>query len=299
MKKIFLSCIYIVCSCFLANAQFETSISANFNTDCSATSGFPSGWLVFNPVPGTDLLGAWHCAPVNGRGATATTYTPGMECTGYYSSTAHLDTSYLVSPILFIGGYPGSVYLRFDSKVSTIHTAAKIAVMGSLNNDTIVADSTMRRYRDLSTTIAPPFGIPDSSGWVTHFVNITKYKDSSAFRLAFRYNSSTVIASKWYLDNIYTSEVNEVPEVGSSLLPLTVNGNYIPGQITISCSLPSAGPYELAVYDIMGRNIRQETIIAKAGQSQHTIDRLYLQPGMYVVKLSGERTYGYAKTTVY
>ncbi len=300
MKKVLLSCIYILFTGFITYAQPATSISMNFNTDCITSGGYPGDWQIFNLVSGTvgpGPLGAWHCAPLNGRGATSTTYTPGMECTGFYSSSYHLDTSFLITPILNIASYPGSLYLRFDSKVSKIHMSEKMALM--INRDTNANFATMRTYNDLSTTIAPPFGIPDSSGWVTHFVNITRYKDSGDFRLGFRYTSSATAASKWYLDNIYTSEVNEVPEVGSSLLPLTVIGNYIPGQITISCSLPSAGSYELAVYDILGRNIRQETIIAKEGLLQHTIDGLYLQTGMYVIKLSGEHTYGYAKTTVY
>ncbi len=247
MKKIVL-CSLFTLSIAGAHAQ-ESSLHENFDVSCALSSGFPAGWIEYNPVTGTTPSGQWTCGPDNGNGGT-----PGILCTGVYSSGYHLDTSYLITPLLNLSSYTGHVFLRFDTKTTNIHLGGRFSVIEA-PPDTALSHLAANDT-DISSGILPVIGSGDSSGWVTHEVDLTHYEGSGDFYIAFRYVSANTTGSAWYLDNVNTTTSSlEVAAIEKSMLPVTVIGNSTSSQITLSYSTEYAGAYQLAMYDIMGRKV--------------------------------------------
>ena len=293
MKKITLLTIMTI-SFLSAGAQIS-SLNEDFDVAC-ATALFPSsdGWMVINPVPGTNPPGAWNCTSTNGRPNTLGSPTPGVQCTGTYSSAYHLDTSFFVTPLLNVSSYTGHVYLRFDTKKDNIVLGGKLSVM---THDSALSSP----YYDLGIggLVTPPFGDADSLNWVTHQADITNYKDSGSFYLAFRYTSATTYGTAWYLDNIKLTTIPlSVGRISKDILPLTVTGNSTYSQITLSYTIGTAGKYHIAIYDMVGRRVYDEQVVANSGTASYVIKGLDLHPGMYCIKIGNENTYGTTKLMI-
>src|SRR5665213_870884 len=82
----------------------------------------------------------------------------------YFCGRYHLDTSFLITPLIDLSGYT-TVFLQFDTKTSKIVLGAQFSVEivhAPVNPDsfgvTVLAES-------------PVFGSDDSSRWVTHVVD--------------------------------------------------------------------------------------------------------------------------------
>ena len=283
MKK--LSLLYLlIFSTVIAKGQI--SINENFNASCSTTTGFPSGWFDDNTVSGTTPGGAWTCT---GGGRDGTN---GMVCTGDFSGSFHLDTSYLITSVIDISSATDSVYLQFDTKTTFIS--------GSLFLVLASTDSTaFRRHSGFELpTINPIINPEDSLGWQTNQVNLYRYR-SSPFFIAFRYVSKTTYGTKWYLDNVLTTTMRlavNTPVVGD--LPLTVMGAATTEAIRISFSTPSGGPYDLVICDMLGRVVSKQTIYTRAGADAYTITGLNMKPGMLFIKMGNGVAYGAVKAVV-
>jgi hypothetical protein len=292
MKKITLLSLFCFCA-FISSAQVD-SLNENFDVQC-ATSAFPYSdhWQFFNPVPASIPSGEWKCTSTNGRGST-----PGIECTGVYSSSYHLDTSYLVTPELNLSGRLGSVlYLDFDAKTDSLVLGGELRVLVTIDTPFSSTDA----FIDLTDSASPAIGVMDSAGWVTHQINITHFKDSGDFYLTFRYTSTDTTGSLWFLDNINITSVPLpllVANTGSGRLPLTVTGNSTTEHIALSYSVPIAGMYEIAVYDMPGRQVYKQMVEAQSGKTNYDITGLDLHPGMYFIKMDNGINYGVVKTIV-
>jgi len=296
-KKYFGALLVCILACITINVQAQiapvTSLSENFDVACVTTPYHPANWIYYNTVPGTDPMGAWTCNPYDGNYGT-----PGMMCTGVYGTpnTYHLDTSYLITPLLMLPSslYPGNVYIKFDSKTDRINLEAKLTL--AYTTDTIDASTP---YTVLGVT--PIFSNPDSSGWVTHEADITSLKGSKPFYIAFRYTSSTTTGSIWYLDNVNVTTISVlgVAQNKNELLPLTVIGNSTRDEITIAYNANVAGRYSIAIYDMVGRQVHDEIINAQAGTAQYKISGLNLGSGMYCIKMGNENTYGITKAIIW
>jgi len=280
VQKLLFFTLFLLIS-FGSNAQL-TTLSQNFDVSCASSSGTaPSGWDVYNPITSTYPSGAWSCAPAGGRAGT-----PGMQCTGYYSGVFNLDTSYLITPMLNLRSYlPDTVYLRFDTKADSILLGGKLSVLKSDFTDSsfTLGDS------DITDGVVQVFGNQDSLGWTTHQINLWSEENAGDFYLSFRYTSTNTKGSIWFLDNINTSTVSLfVPNISKDTNPLTVVGNSTPNQITLNLNLFYGGQYRIILYDIVGRTLYDEPVLAQAGNSYYTIKGLNLYEGMYYVKLANE-----------
>lgn len=270
-----------------------TSVNENFNTTCSAGHVFPSPtqWTheLHNAAAG-DSLG-WQCT-VNGRGST-----PGMSCSGFYANVNHVDTALLIVPPLNVSGYSGNVYLQFDTKTTNFYFGAKLQLLESQTDSTLTNGAL---YSNITSALMPAFSIADSTDWVTHQVDITAYKSFPVTYFAFRYVDSIIsVGSIWYLDNVTTTVFPlNVQKVNKTVLPLAVIGNGTSDAIKLSCNTANGGNYELAVYDMLGREATRRTINITSGNSFFTVRDLNLQPGMYIIKMGNNDVYGYAKTIV-
>ena len=269
----------------------ESRLSPVIYTSCASATGFPMDWISFNPVASTTPDGAWQCAPLEGRSGT-----PGILCDGVWSSSYHLDTSYLISPALNLSGYSGNIYVRFDTKTTRIHLGARLFLLASTDT---AFDSTVAPVFDLTQSLTPVFSNADSSDWVTHYADLTKYKADIPLYLAFRYVSSTTEGSIWYLDNVFTTTFPaKVPGITKSTLPLSVIGKSTSSEITLSYTTDAPGAYHLAVYDMTGRVVHQQDLFASAGSAAHTISGLQLSSGLYLIKMGNGTVYGTAKTVI-
>ena len=190
--KIYLLTALMCGSVIGTKGQWVSSLNQNFNVDCSVSGNFPSGWLHYNPVAGTEPAGVWSCDPANGRKTITGTPTPGMTCTGVWGGAYNVDTSYLISPRLWLYGQP-HVYLYFDTKADSLTLGGKLSIM--YTTDTLTVPTFV--YTDTTSGIIPAFGAADSLGWVTHELDISRLAGTAAvpFYLAFRYVSSTTWGS--------------------------------------------------------------------------------------------------------
>jgi hypothetical protein len=269
-----------------------STLNEQFNLACISSAGFPSGWLHYNPVPGTDPKGAWNCTPNNGKDAT-----PGLQCTGYYDGDFHLDSSFLITPKLNLSGYAENVYLSFDSKATKIHNGGKLSVIAI--RDTIFNPDTA--YEDISPMLTPIIGPDDSTDWVHHSLDITAYAHSAMpfVLFAFLYTSTATTGNIWYLDNVAISSVNRLPnpETNTSL-PITVVGASTPDNINIQFTALTGGDYYLCLQDLNGRVRYTDKINAHTGLNTFTIANQQLTNGLYVIKLNSNTIAGVTKVIV-
>jgi len=292
MRKIILSLSFIIYT-LTANAQL-TALVEDFNTSCASATGFPLDWLNSNSVAGTNPNGAWHCAPGNGRWGT-----PGMQCSGVWGSPSqyYLDTAYLVSPSLNLTGYSGNIFLEFDTKTSRIDLGARLFFMAG-TVDTLFGISSLDTF-NLTRSLSPVFTSGDSSGWVTHEVDLTPYKNIAPLYVAFMYTSTTTTGGIWYLDNIHTTIYPvQVPHIIKDELPLTVVGISTSSQITLSYKAANTGVYHIAIYDILGHIAHEEDVNATQDNTTYIITGLNLHSGMYLIKMGNGLVYNTAKTIV-
>ena len=277
---------------FHVQAQSNT-LHENFDVACITTAGMASGWLVFTPVPGTDPQGAWTCSPNVGRDLSNC-----VICSGTYSGHYHLDTSYLLTPLLDLAVYNGGrIFLNFDSKVTSLAPSGDtIAVLLTTDTGTI-ADTTP--FTNMTGAAVPAIGSGDVSGWVTHQLDMSPYINIGAFRIAFRYISVASAGNEWFLDNVNLSRTPlQITDADKQTIPVTVVGASTSNKISLSYSCAEAGPGHLALYDMMGREVYKENIALAAGQNTHTINDLGLVPGMYVIKLGNAAAYSVAKVMI-
>jgi hypothetical protein len=216
-------------------------------------------------------------------------------CTGTYGSAFHLDTSYLITPAIFISpSYTGSVYLTFDTKTTAIYPGTTVDLLYLDTN--YVPASTVRVNVD--SLVSPTFVMGGVSNWVTHQVDITPL-GHSGFYLAFWYTSGTDTGSIWYLDNVNISG----SRLGTSPIttfsePLTVVGVATNHAIQVSFGVETAGEYTLTISDMMGRVVRKEQVALAAGRQLYTIDGLNLPPGMVAVRLDNGSEMSVVKAVV-
>ncbi len=293
MRKIIYSLLFTIIAT-TANAQYRSVLVQDFNISCLSPSVFPSDsdWIAYNPIASTATSGEWQCTPSNGRWGT-----PGVECTGVWGTppSYNLDTSYLISPALDLSGYTGRIYLEFDTRTSDIVLGGRLDLFVG-TQDTLFG----RSYLD---TLAPPLSPlitnDDSSGWVTHEVDLTQYAANVPIYVAFRYTSTTTAGGVWYIDNVHTTVFPlKVNNLTKNTLPLTVIGNSTSSQIIVSYKTENPGMYDLAVYDLIGHKVHEETLSAQKGNANYTITGLNLHSGIYLVKMGNGLTYGTAKTIV-
>ena len=281
----------------ISASSAKAQLNENFNTTCPAGAHSPTSWHYYNPVTGTVPAGVWTCDPTYGRGGT-----PGISCTGFYGSpaTLHNDTSILISPALALSSYSGNLYVNFDTKATKIFLGAKLDVMVA-NNDTFGFSGLDTTYT-ITASAMPVIGNPDSSDWVTHQVDITSFKHMTPLFIGFRYTSTTttVTASRWFLDNISITgtPMQITTTIETAPIPLSLTANATRSRIALSYEVEAAGAYDLAIYDIMGREVKRERIQAAGGPSQHIISGLDLHTGMYILKMSNGTAQGVAKVMV-
>lgn len=287
MKKIYFF-LYLAITVAGANAQV-TSLNENFNLKC-ASSNFPASWLRFNPVPSTDPDGAWHCDATAGRYGT-----PGMECSGFYSGTHHLDTAFFITPLLDIHAY-SKFYFRFDSKTTKITAGAQLYLMIAPSFDSIFTSAS---DTDVSVGMAPPIGNPDSSDWVTHEINLTAFIPMSQIYIGFMYVSSATASSTWFLDNINTASnamfVSDLPVTTGRLM---VIGNATHNRVKFSYDFNGPLLNSITLYDMNGRRVYTEEKDLVQGIGSYELDGLDLISGIYLLKVANSTGVATARVCV-
>ena len=276
---------YLLGVWFSCCAQYDTSISEDFNISCAITGlNYPSGWQEYNNIPPYPTM-AWNCTPTHGRGGT-----PGMQCSGFYSGAYHLDTAWLFTKPIYLNHYKDSIYLRFDSKYEVGEGKSGLSLylfryLDSAFSFPILGPPNI--YYDLTSSLSPVISNWDSLGWVTHQVSLSAYKTiPTPVYLAFRYISTNSLAGTWTIDNINTTQTGlSVPptistEKGLSLAAYTING-----KIGITFDAPNPGNYFLAIFDITGRPFLNQPLYAKERSGSIIIDAINYPNGIYFIKM--------------
>lgn len=294
MRKISLIFLLIAAISSVVTAQV-TSLNETFNTTCPAGTHGPSDWMVYSTTISITGDDQWTCGATFGRSGT-----PGISCSGFYGSPAtnHIDTSFFISPELELSGYPGNVYLNYDTKCSKITLGAKLSVIAT---NTVRLDNIPGQDSTYYMDGLPIFGQPDSTDWVTHQINLTPYKYLSHLYVGFRYASATgtATASRWFLDNIYTTTSPlAVGALTVDIASFSIVGIPTTEEISVLCIIRQPGPYDIAVYDMVGRQVYKEQLRLPGGKTSATLRSLHLSPGMYMLKLSNEQGYSVTRAQV-
>jgi hypothetical protein len=273
-----------------AQAQAINTMNEDFQSNCPLGAHHPDGWADYNPMASTIPWGQWACTSTEGRGGTK-----GIKCTGLWGSPMeyHLDTAFLLSPMLNLSSYAGKpVYLRFDSKTSNVHLGAKMDVVA-------VFDSVQSGYiGNLDQLLTPLFSNDDSTDWVTHQFDLTGFITASDFYIGFRYTSPATSGSVWFLDNILITSAplsitnNQLP---TSTLSLNASGNSATGEVKVAFNAPDAGDYNVAIYDLTGRKVISEQISARKGEATYVFHNVFVAPGVYIVRAGNSLSLGTAK----
>ena len=268
-----------------------TSLNENFNSSCISWGTFyPTGWSEYNNIPPVSAL-AWHCVPAGGRAST-----PGMECTSFISGVNYMDTAWLFTPQLLLSGYPGKIFLRFDSRFEFI--AARLSVLVSNNYIKNTNPDSLGTWTDLSSSMIPAIDPTDSADWITRSIDLSGYKTAPIY-VAFRFISSTSLGGTWTIDNINTTtaELN-VGELSARKTELTILGMSTTDKISFACTVNKAGIYDAVIYDNIGREVYREKKYINNGTENITLENIHLHPGMYLLKVGNQNTYGVVKTIV-
>lgn len=293
MKKLYLLLLSTLSFC-ATQAQTVTSLGEDFNTTC-ATGGihYPLHWSQWNVIPPVTAL-AWSCTELGGRYGT-----PGMQCNSYFGGTHYLDTAWLFTPQLDLTAFTDSVYIRFDSRY-TISGARMQVLINHMYNPGTIPDSpgVSSTWMDMASRLSPVIGPDDSAGWVTHYVNLTSYKNIPLY-VAFRYASTATTGGQWTIDNVFLTPWGlNVDAAVKKNIALTILGNSTRDKVTYSGTFTNAGDYDVQVYDNLGRLVHKETIYANAGTQSQTLRNLNLHGGMYFIKVGNTTGYEMAKTIV-
>jgi hypothetical protein len=282
MKRFFLSILsFFIAGCCLAQDPVVTSLNENFNISCASQSGFPALWYQF-AVAGAQ---SWQCTP--GQGIKNT---PCMSMNDY--TTHHnADTAWLITPKMDLSKY-SKIYLNFFDRYSRSGDTLEVYVTSQYGgNGSPLCDSCSW------TEIVIPF-IQNDTLWREHQVDLTPYKAKPLY-LGFKYSSSAIAGSIWYIDSVFTTQTLSVgQEAINERIPLTVLG--LPGSdvINLEYTLPVTGTYQLNLFDITGRTLVKKTILQMAGTQHTAITNAYLPKGMYIVRLGNDSYTGFAKAVV-
>jgi len=290
MKKVILLAFVTFLGMF-AQAQDSTILFQNFNLcDSNILSGehYPPGWSAYN------VLGdqAWQCYSQYGVNNT-----PCLEMNGYQSSANWANEDWLFTPRLNLAGYSGSIYVNFFAlwkyAGDSLHVMVSHNYVAGYN-----PDSTVYTWTELSHT-----GVMNSDTSVFHEfqVNLTPYKATPCF-LGWKYTSTASDGSRWNIDSVFTSTtaltVNSgVKTVSDDKLPLIIIGTATTDEIHLAFNV-LAGNYSIELYDMVGRNVYNENIIAKNGEQQYTLHNCTLVKGMYIIKLANDSADGVTKVFI-
>jgi len=309
MIRRFLPILFLLSSGIVFAQTDSLIFSENFNTACVvsgpiSTQLTDSSWIEYN-IPESESF-AWNCTQNLGRWGT-----PGMNCTGDITGTYYLDSSWIFTPPLQLNGFLDTVYLFFDSKFSVDapsgdHKAKlNILIYKVPTTDTLPALS--RSFIDSNTVdmgagVAPVIGPPDSVGWVTHSVKLTPYLSIyyPYVRIAFRYISSDTLAGKWFIDNINVRAIPlGVPTISGNHPDIYVSGYNSNQRTIIQYATRQPGNYDLEILNATGQTLFKRQLTTNGSRQSLELDDLALQPGLYIVRMTGKNAQTISRFAAY
>ena len=270
MKKIILLSGFIFLSVTTWCQSPVSTLSQNFDGVCATSTSIPASWLEYTPARlGTIPQGAWSCSATHGKGGSGC-----MQCTDTFNNAYHLDTSFLLTPLLNLSSYaPGHVYLQFDTKASNIHLGGDLSIL--LTTDTLSPDTP--GTVNLTPLMLPVFSNGDSTDWVTHVVDMTSFETSTSFYIAYMYTSTAITGSIWFLDNVLLTTHNitlNEPELNTEDLKIQALGKSTPDLIEIGIAA-ATGEYQIALTDMMGKPIYKEHLNVQDSNSHNFSCSIY------------------------
>ena len=291
MKKIILLVALTILSTS-GRSQIST-LSQNFDGVCASGTGIPSSWLEYTPAHlGTIPQGEWVCTSNHGKGGT-----PGMQCTDTFSNATHLDSSFLLTPLLGLSSYvPGHVYLQFDTKTSNFLLGGELTILHTTDS----TDPDTATAINLTPGMMPVFTNGDSTDWVTHVIDLTPYESTGSFYIAFMFTSTATTGSIWFLDNVLLTTHNITlhdPELNAAELKMSIIGRCSSNQINVGIT-NGKGDYQMVLTDMTGRVIYMEQVNVPNSNLRYSIKGLNLAPGMYFLKMGNGQSFDVTKVVV-
>jgi hypothetical protein len=144
---------------------------------------------------------------------------------------------------------------------------------------------------DLSTTLMPVIGPGDSTGWVTHQLNLTPFiNHPTPIRIAFRYVSTDIDAGAWTIDNIQTSPISLfTPELPGLRPDLALIGTLSENQLSVTCRCPENGDYTISLWDMSGRKLMTRSSGLRQGENKIVLPCPDFASGIYLLEVGNEQ----------
>lgn len=206
-----------------------------------------------------------------------------------YTTTHNIDTQVLYTPKLDLSAYT-HIYFNFFDRYSRNGDSLGVYVTNDNGTEDPLCDSCSW------TKIVVPFSADDTA-WRMHQIDLTPYKAKPLY-VAFKYTSTDSTGSIWYIDSVFTSTTLLLNNPVKEDIPLTILGMPGSDNINMECTLPVAGNYNLALYDITGRIVLSKKLSKAAGTQRIQLSNLDLPRGMYIVRLGNETSSGFAKAAL-
>ena len=292
MRKLFLLAVLVVVAS-ASNAQV-TSLNESFNvcdTSDLVNGAHPTGWTSWS-TSGAQIW-KWYSK----YGITGS---PCIGINGYANGTDNLNEDYLITPKLNLSAMSGTVYFSFAEKSSfygdslSILTSTNYSGAGDPNASGVTW-----------TKLALVSGIFDTAKYVNYrsfTANVTSMK-ATPFYVAFKYTSTSFDGRLVDLDNVVTGSTPLVLGVENRNLvnpvtPVTVLGESTTSHIAIAFTAAESGSSVLSVTDLSGRKIYSKSLTTAAGDNNVEINDLNAVPGLYIVSVYSENSFGVTKTTI-
>ena len=298
MKKIILLAVFAIMATGV-QAQDSTFLFQNFNLCDSTLSGaagtvgehFPPGWSSYNVLGTTQN---WQCYSKYGLGNS-----PCFQINGYQGGADNANENWLFTPKLDLHTYST---IKFNFYANYYYAGDSLHIMVSHNysgaGDPNASGVT---WTELTHTGIMQYDTAYNTNIYMAFqCDLAPHKSTPCY-VAFKYTSTTSDGSRWDLDSVFTSGIGGGPSgltnINEEKLSLKVIGTSTSDKITLGCDV-AEGKYNLAIFDMVGRKLYDETINAQAGEHTYSINNINLAKGMYVVRMSNENSFGVAKTVV-
>jgi len=298
MKKIILLSLFALIAAG-AKAQDSTSLYQQFDLCDSALdlngtyNHWPPGWSAYSVIGAQD----WRCETAYGVGNS-----PCIHINGYAAGASNQNENWLITPYLDLHSYASSVYINFAATYyyagDSLHVfVSQNYVVGNNPDSSVYTWTELAHYGAM---------LLDTFYYVTGTFDefqcdLTPFKSHPCI-VGFRYTSDVSNSSVWDLDSVTTGTtsfgpITGIANVATEKLPLTVIGNPTSSDIKLAFDV-DGGNYDLAVFDMPGRKLYDSKIVTQNGYQWYNLDNIALPPGMYMVKLSNEKTYGVAKLII-
>lgn len=290
---------FVIVDSFHIQHLNNTSVSYNGNFD-STTWTFST--IDTTPIPPmTSLSETFTICSNNGAMGKFVQYSKEGAKTWKCSSFGHTDSN----SVYFNGGSSAGAeasndwlitsapldFSAMDNPVLSFYQKRRFSgnVTRSIKVSTNYIPGTDPANAVWATLSVPELGTLSDTVWnKVNGILLNSYKNTP-FYMAFVYQCDTVAAWEWTLDdiNVTDSITTGIKNITGNIANMQVLGQAQSNQINLNIEAVNNGQYELQIFDLLGRNINNQSVNLQSGNNRISLSNLNLSSGMHIIRLKG------------